>query len=66
MLGVIDDGGVRWTRVTAHDEQHLRGKIEGVLLSPETPNRLLVVLDEDEPRTASLLCEVELIGSWFS
>ena len=65
VLGTIDDRGVRWARVTAHDDQHLRGKIEGVLLSSETLDRLLVVLDEDDPRTASLLCEVELTGSWF-
>jgi hypothetical protein len=41
----------------------VREKAEGVALG-ESPNRVYVVLDVDDPRRASELCVVELTGPW--
>jgi hypothetical protein len=64
-IGVIEaTGGTRWTALTEPSGAVFRGKVEGLLPSDERDDRLFVVVDADDPDAASLLCTVELRGSW--
>jgi hypothetical protein len=64
-IGVIDaTGGTRWTTLTEPSAEIFRGKVEGLLPSDEKDDRILVVVDADDPDAASLLCTVELHGDW--
>jgi hypothetical protein len=56
---------VRWTVLRDSDGNRFTGKVEGVTLAPETPNRAYVVVDRDDPWRPSELCEVDLGGPWY-
>ena len=64
-LGVIDPGGARWTRLTDHDGTAFGGKVEGITLAPADPDRVYLVIDDDDPSKPSELHEVELSGPWY-
>jgi len=67
VIGVVDaDGDSRWTVVTLADGRRLAGKIEGIAADPRDRNRLLAVLDADDPALPSVLCVLELRGPWDS
>jgi len=64
-IGVIDPGAtVRWAPLTDARGELLVAKVEGVAAVPGSPAELYVVLDGDDPTTASELCRVELAGPW--
>ena len=70
-LGVFDaPGSLRWTALCGRDGHPFPGKVEGLLLALrgpamyERPLRAYVVVDRDDPRSPTELCEVELAGSW--
>jgi hypothetical protein len=64
-IGVIDrDGGVRWAPVTDRSGQPLAWKIEGLVTSGKSVNRLFVVVDSDDSDLPSELCTIELRGPW--
>jgi hypothetical protein len=64
-LGVIEaDGRTRWTPLVEPSGALFSGKVEGVLRDPEARDRLLVVVDADDPDVPSELCTVELRGAW--
>jgi hypothetical protein len=66
VLGVIDERGeARWTKLNDIHGNRLCAKVEGLQIIPEVPNRAWIVFDEDNPGEPSLLCEVELAGTWF-
>ena len=67
MIGVVDpDGDSRWAVVTRADGRRLDGKIEGIAVDPRDSDRLLAVLDADDPALPSVLCVLELRGPWDS
>lgn len=71
----VEDGGVtgsaigifgatgegRWTPIVERGGKPFREKVEGVVLAKEE-GRLFVVIDADDPETASELCTLELDG----
>ncbi len=61
-IGIIDGDEARWCEVQNADGSRYTGKIEGIL--PLDPERVLVVIDRDEPGTPSELSEVVLEGDW--
>jgi len=64
-LGVLDArGDARWAPITDADGRRFVGKVEGVLEARGTTERLLVVVDADDPDAPSELCTVELRGPW--
>jgi hypothetical protein len=64
-IGVIEaTGRTRWTALTEPSGAVFRGKVEGLLPSDENDDRIFVVVDADDPDAASLLCTVELRGTW--
>lgn len=67
-LGVLDDGSrtARWTAFVDHDGRPFTAKVEGVLTVPGGHDRLLAVVDQDDPDAPSELCEVELTGPWLA
>ena len=65
-LGVIDpDDGVRWTPLTLRDGAPFGGKVEGIAWTAAEPDRVLAVIDHDDPRIASDLCTIALAGNWM-
>ena len=64
-VGVIRGAHVRWAPLTTPDGALFAGKVEGLLPDPSDPARLLVVVDRDDPRAPSELCEVAIVGPWF-
>jgi hypothetical protein len=64
-VGVIGRGGARWAALRAPGGELFSGKVEGLLADPAAPRRLLAVVDRDDPRVPSELCEVALDGPWF-
>ncbi|HEX2081585.1 MAG TPA: hypothetical protein VHG08_28030 [Longimicrobium sp.] len=63
-LGIINaDGSARWTVLEDADGARFDGKVEGVAQGLH-PGTLYVVVDRDDPRRPSELCEVELAGDW--
>jgi hypothetical protein len=65
VIGVVDpEGDSRWTVVTLADGRRLTGKIEGIAADPRDGDRLLAVLDADDPALPSVLCTLELRGPW--
>lgn len=63
-LGIIEaDGQARWTVLEDAGGGRFGGKVEGLARGPR-PGTLLVVIDRDDPRLPSELCEVELTGDW--
>lgn len=50
-----------------HDAKGLifDGKVEGLTLDRDSPTRVFLVVDRDNPEEPSELCEAELLGPWF-
>jgi hypothetical protein len=66
VIGVVDrSGDLRCSVVSLPDGRRFAGKIEGIVADRVDPQRLLAVLDADEPLTPSLLCSVRLRGPWL-
>jgi hypothetical protein len=64
-LGVIDaEGHTRWAMLVDDAGATFSAKVEGLLRDPESNERLLVVVDADDPDVPSELCTVELRGRW--
>jgi hypothetical protein len=67
-LGLIPNDrrqGGRWAMVRDERGQPFAGKIEGLVRDPRDPMRALVVVDVDDHRQPSELCEVALSGPWW-
>ena len=65
VIGVIDHGGAtRWAPLTDASGRLFDGKVEGVVVSRDSSDRLFVVVDADDPDAGSLLCTVRLRGDW--
>ncbi|HZG41849.1 MAG TPA: hypothetical protein VEY93_02725, partial [Longimicrobium sp.] len=62
-LGIIDGSGARWAAVESATGGRFDGKVEGIAPGSR-PGTVLVVIDRDNPRLPSELCEVELAGAW--
>jgi hypothetical protein len=64
-IGVIDAAGAaRWSEITEKSGERFEGKVEGLLVVPDAPDRLYVVADADDPDAPSSLLVVELRGDW--
>lgn len=64
-IGVLEAGGrARWTLLRDEGGRPFPAKVEGVLLVPDAPHQLHVVIDQDDPDAPSELCVVELSGAW--
>ncbi|SOD03097.1 hypothetical protein SAMN05216486_10817 [bacterium JGI 053] len=61
-IGIITGVSARYCEVEAMDGGPYRGKIEGLL--PLAPDRLLAVVDPDDPRIPSTLLEIAIGGGW--
>lgn len=59
-IGIIAGVSVRFGQVTGIDGKPYTGKIEGIL--PLSSDRLLAVVDPDDPVLPSVLLEIELSG----
>jgi hypothetical protein len=64
VVGVLDDGGGRWTQLLDAEGGMFTGKVEGIAFWPDRPDRLWAVVDADDPERPSDLCEVALEGDW--
>ena len=65
VIGIVDArGDGQWAAVTQPDGRRLVGKIEGIVADSRDGERLLAVLDADDPEQPSLLCTLELRGPW--
>jgi hypothetical protein len=62
-LGVIDGSGARWAVIEDAAGGRFDGKVEGIAPG-SCPGTVLVVIDRDDPRLPSELCEVQLAGPW--
>jgi hypothetical protein len=61
-IGIIDAGGeARWTPIIDPSGALFPGKVEGILTLSD--DRILAVVDADDPAAASILCTVELRGT---
>jgi hypothetical protein len=60
-IGIIAGDSARYCEVEGMDGGPYRGKIEGIL--PLAPDRLLAVVDPDDPRVPSTLLEIEIGGN---
>lgn len=58
-IGIIEGGEARWTPILDVDGSPYAGKVEGILPHPSSPDRLLAVIDRDDPRVPSHLLEIE-------
>ena len=64
-IGFIDAAGTaRWTQIIETSGEPFVGKVEGLLVSKDAPDRLFVVGDDDDPDAPSSLLLVELRGAW--
>ena len=64
VIGVIDRAGARWAPLVEPSGRMFDGKVEGVVASRDATDRLLVVVDADDPGASSMLCTVRLRGDW--
>lgn len=65
VIGVIPaKGDLRYARITDGSGRPTRDKVEGIVALPGATDRVLVVVDADDPGSASELCEVTLSGPW--
>ena len=64
VLGVLEEDRARWTLLRDESGVPFAGKVEGVLVDGERPQRAYVVVDPDDADVPSVLCEVELTGRW--
>ena len=68
-LGVIPNDrrqSARWTHLRDEGGALFVGKVEGLVLHRRDPMRALVVVDVDDHRQPSELCEVVLTGPWWA
>ena len=61
-IGIISGDTARYCEVVGMDGGPFRGKIEGIL--PLSSDRLLAVVDPDDPRIPSTLLEIATGGGW--
>jgi hypothetical protein len=65
VVGVIDHaGGARWAPLVEPSGRLFDGKVEGMVVTRGASDRLLVVVDADDPGAGSTLCGVRLSGDW--
>lgn len=65
-LGTIGlDSRVRWSRLTAADGGAFTGKVEGIAWTIGAPDRVIAVIDHDDPAVPSELCTIALDGPWI-
>ena len=64
-VGLIHEGGARWTHLCDDAGEPLVVKAEGLALDPADPRRALVVVDADDADAPSELLELELSGPWW-
>jgi hypothetical protein len=66
VIGVIDHAaaGARWAPLTEPSGRLFAGKVEGMVVTRDASDRLLVVVDADDPGAGSTLCSVRLRGDW--
>lgn len=64
VLGVIDERGARWTRLTTEDQSDFKEKIEGLSLGLGGRDRAYFVVDDDKDEPSTLF-EIELAGPWY-
>jgi hypothetical protein len=63
-IGIIDERGeTRYAFLNDASGALYAGKVEGIL-PRDTGSGLLAVVDADDPDAASLLCTIDLAGSW--
>jgi hypothetical protein len=60
-VGVMDERGARWASVIDLDGAASRRKIEGIVSADD---RILAVVDADDPDRPAELCEIALEGPW--
>jgi hypothetical protein len=66
-IGVFDSREqLRWIELRTTAGEIFPGKVEGICAARETPGRLYAVVDVDNPRHPSELCEIEIRGRWRS
>jgi hypothetical protein len=68
-LGVIPHDRrqqARWTHLRDEAGRPFEGKVEGLVLHRRDAMRALLVVDVDDHRQPSELCEVELAGPWWA
>jgi hypothetical protein len=64
-VGVIDAAaGARWAPLIEPSGRLFDGKVEGMVVARDAFDRLLVVVDADDPAAGSTLCRVQLRGDW--
>jgi hypothetical protein len=65
VIGIIPaKGDLRCAALTDESGQPTQDKVEGIVAAPGAVDRVLVVVDPDDPASASELCEVLLTGPW--
>ena len=65
VLGVISSRGhVRYAPLVDDAGRPFVDKVEGVVLSRTSDNRVHIVVDHDDASRPSELCQVDLVGSW--
>lgn len=65
VIGLIPARGeLRYAPLIDTDGRPTRDKIEGIVAVPGAGDRVLVVIDPDDPSRAAELCEVVLAGGW--
>lgn len=65
VIGMIPaKGDLRYAPLTDDAGRPTRDKVEGIVALPGASDRVLVVVDADDPARASELCEVSLVGAW--
>ena len=63
-IGIIEGWQVRWTPVAHANGTSFTGKIEGITALGGSSDRILAVVDADDPAAASTLLTIELQGHW--
>jgi hypothetical protein len=65
VIGLVPTkGDLRYTPLTDRSGRPSLDKVEGIVALPGATDRVLVVVDADDPSRASELCEVSLTGDW--
>lgn len=65
VIGVIPvQGDLRFAPLSDAEGRPTRDKVEGIVAIPGSGDRVLVVIDPDDPTRPAELCEVRLTGAW--